>query len=597
VELYDDTGTAEAWRPTIGSLSPSIMEPGTLLTVNGSGFRGISEASSGAGQSSPTDFPLLGLLDVARGSWVPMRAGTFSRSSLTARMPDVLPGHYLLSVTVNAISTGVVLRVPDVTAPDTSLIVKPPNPFNLSSAWFLFTATEQTSRFECKLDEESFTPCVSPIVHEGLLEGSHAFQVRARDAAGNVDLTPASYEWTVDLTAPVTTLTSTPPDPSNSSRASFTFTASEPGARFECKLDAVAPFAPCTSPVEVAGLAEDSHLFKVRARDAAGNVDFSPVSYEWTVDLTAPVTTLLSKPPDPSTSPSASFTFTANEPVSRFECKLDAATSFTPCTSPVAFTALEEGRHIFHLRAMDMAGNEASRVFYPWTVDLTVPVITLASTPLDPSHSPSASFTFTSSELVARFECKLDAAAPFTPCTSPVEYVGLAEGRHTFHVRAVDAAGDVEPTLARFSWKVDAAPPGAPFILAPTPRARLTPLHPTFQGKAQPGSTVTLFVDGAVVGSTSADTSGRWSFTLASPLEDGPHSATATSGDGGGTSAHSSPVPFTIGSGEDPGSRGEDDLGSGVHGCGAGSADASLPSWGLGLLALLGVKLAAARRS
>lgn len=51
--------------------------------------------------------------------------------------------------------------------------------------------------------------------------GSHTFQVKATDGLGNTDPTPASYTWTVDSTAPDTTIDSGPPNPSTSSSATF----------------------------------------------------------------------------------------------------------------------------------------------------------------------------------------------------------------------------------------------------------------------------------------------------------------------------------------------------------------------------------------
>ena len=145
-----------------------------------------------------------------------------------------------------------------------------------------------------------------------LAAGSHTFQVRAIDGAGNVDPSPASFTWTVDLIAPDTTLTSTPPNPSNSASASFSFSASEAGSTFACQLDG-AGFTACSSPKAYSSLAPGSHTFQVRATDGAGNVDPSPASFTWTIDLTAPDTTLTSSPANPSNSASASFSFTATE--------------------------------------------------------------------------------------------------------------------------------------------------------------------------------------------------------------------------------------------------------------------------------------------
>lgn len=56
--------------------------------------------------------------------------------------------------------------------------------------------------YECRLDSESYGWCSSPKILTGLSEGGHRFEVRAWDAAGRHDETPAAVEWTVDLTAP-----------------------------------------------------------------------------------------------------------------------------------------------------------------------------------------------------------------------------------------------------------------------------------------------------------------------------------------------------------------------------------------------------------
>jgi CSLREA domain-containing protein len=58
--------------------------------------------------------------------------------------------------------------------------------------------------------------------------------------------------------------------------ARFAFTANEPGSSFQCSLDR-AKFRPCTSPKRYRLSRPGMHLFRVRAIDAAGNVDPTPV--------------------------------------------------------------------------------------------------------------------------------------------------------------------------------------------------------------------------------------------------------------------------------------------------------------------------------
>ncbi|HEY0738370.1 MAG TPA: PxKF domain-containing protein, partial [Herpetosiphonaceae bacterium] len=107
--------------------------------------------------------------------------------------------------------------------------------------------------------------------------------VRAIDAAGNADATPATHTWTIDTSAPQTTITSQPANPSTSGSASFSFTSSEASSSFECSLDN-SPFATCASPQSYSGLTDGSHSFAVRAIDAAGNADATPATYAWTIN-------------------------------------------------------------------------------------------------------------------------------------------------------------------------------------------------------------------------------------------------------------------------------------------------------------------------
>src|SRR5205823_14237635 len=82
-----------------------------------------------------------------------------------------------------------------------------------------------------------WSSCSRPNGLAALGAGSHTFDVRAADQAGNTDGTPASYTWTVDLTAPDTTIDTHPADPSNDTTPSFAFSSSETGSTYECRID------------------------------------------------------------------------------------------------------------------------------------------------------------------------------------------------------------------------------------------------------------------------------------------------------------------------------------------------------------------------
>ncbi|HYU60604.1 MAG TPA: choice-of-anchor Q domain-containing protein [Solirubrobacterales bacterium] len=84
--------------------------------------------------------------------------------------------------------------------------------------------------------------------------------------------------------------------------------------------------------------------------------------------------------------------------------------------------------------------------------DTTPPETTITKGPKAKSKSRSATFEFTSSEPGSTFQCKRDSAS-FEPCTSP-ETFKVGKGKHSFQVRATDAAGNTDPTPASSDWKV-----------------------------------------------------------------------------------------------------------------------------------------------
>jgi hypothetical protein len=171
----------------------------------------------------------------------------------------------------------------DTKAPDTTITSSPPPLTNNPRATFSFTSTEAGSTFECSIDTAAFTACTSPWTSAPLVDGKHAFQVRATDPAGNTDKSPAKAKtWTVDATPPDTTITATPVNPTTSTSANFKFTSTEKKSNFQCSLDG-AGFTSCKSGQSYTGLLVGNHHFQVQAIDAVGNIDPTPASFDWTI--------------------------------------------------------------------------------------------------------------------------------------------------------------------------------------------------------------------------------------------------------------------------------------------------------------------------
>ncbi|HTU68092.1 MAG TPA: hypothetical protein VMF52_19255 [Steroidobacteraceae bacterium] len=86
---------------------------------------------------------------------------------------------------------------------------------------------------------------------------------------------------------PDTTISSTPAAATRATDARFEFTSATSGATFEASLDDAA-FAAVTSPATLSGLADGTHTYRVRVRDANGVVDPSPATFTWAVDHVPP---------------------------------------------------------------------------------------------------------------------------------------------------------------------------------------------------------------------------------------------------------------------------------------------------------------------
>ncbi len=89
---------------------------------------------------------------------------------------------------------------------------------------------------------------------------------------------------------------------------------------------------------------------------------------------------------------------------------------------------------------------------------MTVPApeTEIDSGPSGLTNDPTPSFTFSSPDAGASFECKVDSSS-YTACSSPKTTSHLADGSHTFYVRAKDSFGNVDPTPASRTFTVRTA--------------------------------------------------------------------------------------------------------------------------------------------
>lgn len=356
----------------------------------------------------------------------------------------------------------------------------------MGSASFGFSDGESPVTFLCKLDSGSYAACTSPKSYSGLGQGAHTFWVEAVDPVGNVS-GATGRAWTVDTVAPAAPSITAGPAAGSfvaSTSASLSFTDSEGGVSFLCRIDGNA-FAACTSAKSYSGLSQGSHTFQVEAKDPAGNIS-GPASRQWTVDTQAPDAPGVGSPVPPYLPPllpfawpstSAGFVFgDTSSDIASYLCEMSPAVTFTACANPVTFNGLAQGRHTLLVKAVDHAGNQSGpSTPYPFFVDTVKPnTPTITVKPPDPNSVATSTFSWTDTDPgapstgsgIAGYLCSVE-NGPFLPLVPNVG--GLPQlcwpgvtfnvattnnGQHQFAVEAVDWAGNVSGS-ASYKWKVN----------------------------------------------------------------------------------------------------------------------------------------------
>jgi|GEM_PF-2019165 len=397
----------------------------------------------------------------------------------------------------------------DRVAPDTTVTMYPSSPTNQTSASFEYIGFDayNINHYECSLDNEEFAACPIPTEYFNLDEGLHRFQVRAVDPAGNVDVTPASYSWTVDTTEPDTTITLVPNSPTNQTSASFEYMGYDAYniSHYECSLDFEA-FAACPTPTEYSGLDEGSHTFRVRTVDLAGNVDTTPASYTWIVETTQPTVTInqADTQADPTSAGTITFDVEFSEPVNGFAANdvniskdltlSDPTISITPSSGPASnYTVTLSGLigdgsisvSIGAGAAVDQAGNlsqASTSTDNTVTIDQTAPVTTasISETPGQDDWYQTATITL-SPDGPATTSYSINGATaqtytgPFSLTTDgihiitfwSVDILGNAESERSLVVKVDDTAPVFTQPLADRTLD-PTSPDGAQVFFSPT---------------------------------------------------------------------------------------------------------------------------------
>jgi hypothetical protein len=337
----------------------------------------------------------------------------------------------------------------DLTAPTFELGVSPTQGLTNSNDISVSFFASEPSTAQCTFDGSAY-PCTNSFTINDVSDGNHQLLVVLTDAVGNQS-EQKIVNWAVDTTAPLIGLEGIYPTIVNSGNLSFAINGADDSTLTVALNGQTLPQH--SSPISLTGLSQGDYTLTAVAQDAAGNIS-NTISHSFTIDLTAPSVNLTaSSQVSPTNIDQISFSFAASE-AAVFQCDLDQ-TGFADCASPMNYTGVDDGTHIFSVRAIDLAGNVSGTKGYSWTVDTQAPI-----TGATVSQSGSSiTFSLSANEENVTYTCSLDGASA-TACGSTVTY-NLAAGSHSFFAQATDAAGNIDPAGFASQFTVDSIAPVA----------------------------------------------------------------------------------------------------------------------------------------
>ena len=322
-------------------------------------------------------------------------------------------------------------------------------------------------------------------------------------------------------------------------------------------------------------LANGAHSLTATASDAAGNTGVASAAMNVTIDTTAPVAPgIASFSPDTGTAGdgittanvlSLTGTAEANSTVKVYDGATLLGSVLANGTGAWTYTtaALADGAHSLTAKATDAAGNTGvASAAMSVTVDTTAPIApSIAS--FSPDTGTVGDGVTTANVVTLTGVAEANATVKIYDGTTLFNSVlanssgawsyttaALASGAHSFTATATDAAGNTSVASSSLTLSVT-APPSAPAITSFSPDTGVVgdgitdPAILTLTGTAAASSTVKVYDGTTLLGTTTANASGAWSYTTA-PLPDGVHSLTATDTVAGVTSAPSAVMNVTI---------------------------------------------------
>ncbi|MEJ8815192.1 Ig-like domain-containing protein, partial [Variovorax ureilyticus] len=349
---------------------------------------------------------------------------------------------------------------------------------------------------------------------QGLDEGQHSITITETDKAGNASDHSDPFEFSVDLTAP------------DASKLAITGVEDDVGL-VTGNVASGATTDDSRPVIHGTGTAGDTII--VMVKDASGSHDLGRATVDangnWSLEVTTPLasgsnefTAIEMDPAGNKTAPSAGYTVVVD--TGRPEV-------------PVIENIQDDVGAVHMLQKGEVTDDARPTILGTGTAGNTIKV-------------------YDGATLLGQAQVDANGKWSFTPGTN------LTDGAHNITATATNPVGQTSDATGVWNFVVDtkAPEPVSGLVVTDDVGAKQGPLsngdttddsRPTFSGKAEPGSTVTVYDGGAKLGEVPVDGSGNWSFTPSTDLADGSHSFTTVVTDpAGNTSAPSAPVNVSL---------------------------------------------------
>lgn len=292
------------------------------------------------------------------------------------------------------------------------------------------------------------------------VDGTYIFSIYQSDQTTSTNSNSVSFTWLRDTVAPTTPTIVNPASSPYTSSGNLTISGDCETGNTVNLAGSSSQWTTCaasTYSFTVVESVDSTYDYTVSQSDSAGNAS-ATVALQWVRNSTLLTTPTITTPASSSiTNNNSSETVAGGCTTDNTVTLTGSSNQSTTCVnSAYSFTvaAALDGTYSYSVTQSNINGSSAAASL-SWTRDTAAPTTTISSTPAARNLVIAASFAFSSADSTAIQQCSLDGGA-WTTCVSPVTYSGISNASHTFFVRSVDSAGNIENAPPSYTWTQEA---------------------------------------------------------------------------------------------------------------------------------------------